>query len=272
MSTITRLATCALTLFLLFLTASPAQAVNVFSDDFENYADQAAFAATWTANGTPPHQLDTAFGRSSNQSLMLVPQSGGSGTSNRWYRDLGTPILASDAQPVRFSFDFYLDPAGAGTNWGSDWQLVDVRAFSGGAFGAGSLNGIVAMSVARNSTLNADTYNGVYFQGRILAPGHASQTYHTLDALPTAVQRSSGWHNMVADIGSTQTLFSIDGLAAEQVPFGLTTAICTIVLGSDISSIHPFWVDNVKLDQVPEPMMLGLLAPLATMLLARRRR
>jgi hypothetical protein len=258
-------------LLLIFLSAwtTTAHGVIVFSDNFESYADQAAFAGTWTMNGAPPHVLDTTFGRSSSQSVRLVPQASGSGTSNRWYRNLGTPVLPTDANPVLFSFDFFLDPAGAGTNWSADWQLADVRAFSGGAFGSGSLNGIVALSVARSSSLNADTYNGTYFQGRMFAPGHTAQTYHTLDALPTAVQRSSGWHNMAAQIGATQTLFIIDGLPAEQVPFGLTTAISSVILGSDISSVHPFWVDNVQLEQVPEPAALGVLAPLAVLFMSR---
>lgn len=243
-----------------------------FSDDFEGYANQSAFAATWNPIGSPPHMLDTAFGRSSSQSVMLVPQASGGGTTNRWYRDVGTLVVPTDANPVEFSFDFYLDPSGASTNWSADWQLADVRAFSGGSFGTGSLNGIIALTVARSSSLNADSYNGAYFQGRVFASGHTSQTYHTLDALPTAVPRSSGWHTMAAQIGATQTLFLIDGLPAELVNFGITTPISTVVLGSDISSVHPFWVDNVRLARVPEPAGAGMLAALGLLLASRATR
>jgi hypothetical protein len=244
----------------------------LFSDNFESYANHSAFASTWNAQGSPPHVLDTTFGQSSSQSVMLVPQATGAGTTNRWYRDVGTLVQPTDANPIRFSFDFYLDPAGAGTTWASDWQLADVRAFSGGAFGSGSLNGIVALSVARNSTLSFDSYNGAYFQGRIFTSGHTAQTYHTLDALPTAIPRSSGWHNLAAQIGATQTLFIIDGQPAELVPFGITTPFSSVILGSDVSSVHPFWVDNVRLEQIPEPAGLSLISAVLLAALVRRRR
>src|SRR5262245_19270462 len=80
-----------------------------FSESFEAYFDQAAFAADWSPTGAPPHVLDTAFGHNSSRSLKLVPQSTGSGTSNRWYRNLSTTLLPTNAAPVLFSFDFYLD-------------------------------------------------------------------------------------------------------------------------------------------------------------------
>lgn len=248
-------------LILLIAFSSQSQAATVFIDDFEGYSDQAAFASSWSMNGFPPHVLDTTLGRNSSHSIRLVPQASGSGTSNRWYRNLTTPILPTDANPILFSFDFYLDPAGASSNWAADWQLADVRAFSGGAFGSGSLNGIVALSVAYSSgSFNADTYNGAYFQGRILAPGHTGSTYYSLDALPTAVPRSSGWHTLAARIGATQTLFLIDSLPAEQVNVGITTPISSVVLGSDVRSIQTFWVDNVQLKQVPEPNSTWIIA------------
>jgi hypothetical protein len=241
-------------LILLVGFSCQSRAATVFKDDFESYADQKAFATSWSRNGAPPHVLDTTFGRNSSQSVKLVPQATGSGTSNRWYRNLATPVLPTDAKPVLFSFDFYLDPAGAGTIWSGDWQLVDVRAFSGGAFGAGSLNGLVAMGVAYSgASFNADTWNVRHFQGRILAPGHTSLTYYSLDALPGAVPRSSGWHTLTARIGGTQTLFSVDGVPAELVNAGITTPISTVILGSDVRSVHTFWADNISLRQVPEP-------------------
>src|SRR5258705_3936183 len=81
-----------------------------FSEDFESYANQAAFAASWSPTGAPPHVLDTAFGFNSSRSLKLVPQTTSGGVSNRWYRDLPVALLPTDAAPVLFSFDFYLDP------------------------------------------------------------------------------------------------------------------------------------------------------------------
>jgi hypothetical protein len=201
------------------------------------------------------------------------PPPPGGGTSNRWYRNLATPILPTDTTPVLFSFDFYLDPAGDPSNWAEDWQLADVRAFSGGQFGSGSLDGVVALGVARVSDADAGGYDSAYFQGRIVAPGHtAGLEYYTLDALPTAVPRSSGWHTLAARIGATQTLFLIDGLPAELVNVGLTTAISTVILGSDIASSHHFWVDNIQMRQVPEPGWACIVVLAAVPALLRHRR
>jgi hypothetical protein len=242
------------------LWASPdVQAATVLFDDFESYASPIEFADQWKMDGNPPHRWVPNFGRSSTHSVLLEAQRSGNGVTNRWYRDLATPLLPTDARPVLFSFDFYLEPFGTDSNWAADWQLADVRAFSGGRFGAGSLQGIVAMGVARSiSAFNADHYNREFFQGRVLAPGHTGQTYYSLDALPTATPRSSGWHHLAARIGATEILFLVDGQPAESVTVGLTTPISTVILGSDVPSVHRFWIDNVHLQLVPEPNSLLL--------------
>jgi hypothetical protein len=242
-----------------------------FSEDFEAYANQAAFAASWSATGSPPHTLDTAFGFNSSCSLKLVPQTTNGGTSNRWYKNLATPLLATDTAPVLFSFDFYLDPAGAATNWAQDWQQIDIRAFSGGTFGAGTLDGLVAIGVSNPGSLSADTTNTTFYQGRVLTTTRTGTTYNTLDQLGTAAHRSNGWHSLSARIGGTQTLFSIDSLPAETVNATMTTPFSTVVLGSDLSSIRPFWVDNIQLQIVPEPAGAGLISTLIIAALVPRR-
>lgn len=232
--------------------ASTVSAGLVFSDDFENYSDQAAFAASWSAVGNPPHVLDTGFGYNSNQSLRLGPQGSGNGTSNRWYRNLSVPMVPTDVTPVLFRFDFYLDPSGESTNWLSDWQLADVRGYGGGTFGSGSIDAVVAIGVDPPGGQNLDSYSAHFFQGRVLNTVQRGATYYSLDALPTAVPRSSGWHTLAAQIGDTHIDFFVDGLPAESVNQGITTAFDTIVLGSDLPS-QAYWLDNIELLQVPEP-------------------
>lgn len=262
---------CLFCLLLMSTAQSDARAVN-FVEDFENYSAHAAFAATWSPVGTPPHVLDVAFGRDSNQSLRLVPQASGDGLTNRWYRNLATPLHPTDETPVIFSFDFYLDPAGAPSNWRRDWQLADIRAYSGGDYGAGSLDGLVAMGIGSAIAANAEPYNDAYFTGRIVAPGHIDATYYTLDQLPTAAPRSSGWHSLAARIGATQTLFSIDGLPAELVPVGFTAPITTVVLGSGMPNGRSFWIDNIQINAVPEPSGLMLAAVAGLMMFTAKRR
>lgn len=267
-----RCVTACLVALLLAAPFSRAWGAPAFVEDFEGYANQAAFAAAWSPNGTPAHTLDTAFGRNSSRSLRLVPQTNGGGVTNRWYRNLDSPLRPTDANPVVFSFDFFLSASGASNGWSSDWQLVDVRAFSGGGFGVGSLNGLVAMGVSVSFGGDVDAHDNDFFQGRILAPGHATRTYYSLDALPTATPRSSGWHNLSARIGATQTLFSIDGQPAELVNVGITSPINAVVLGSDLPSRNPYWVDNIRLETVPEPAAAYLVGLAALAWLARSRR
>ena len=234
---------------------APTYSANILLEEtFETYVDQTEFSGVWSLSGSPPHVLDTTFGQASNQSLQLVAQAGGAGVTNRWYRDLAEPVTASDAQPVVFGFDFYLAPDGSASTWAADWQLVDLRAFSGGGFGQGTLNGLVALGVARSASASVDTLDITSFQGRIVAPEQGAQTYYSLNELPTAVGRTTGWHRLEASIGATQTLFSIDGLPAELVNVGISAPFSTIVLGSDISSEQDYWVDNITLQVVvPEP-------------------
>ncbi len=219
----------------------------VFSENFESYDNHAAFAAVWSQNGSPPHTLDTAFGQASAKSLRLRSQTDGGGVTNRWYRNLSTSITPTDAQPLEFSFDFYLDPAGAASSWLNDWQLIDIRAYSGGEFGSGALTGLVAMGVSRATGGDADFHDDIYFQGRIVAPGHTAQTYYSLDQFSSSVPRSSGWHRMSAQIEATSTLFSVDGQPAELVNVGISSAINSIILGSDLPSRRDYWIDNIEL-------------------------
>lgn len=231
----------------------------IFEENFEGYANHAAFAASWSPNGSPPHTLSTSLGRESSRSVRLTSSASGGGVTNRWFKNLTTPIAPSDAEPLVFSFDFYLDPAGAATGWSGDWQLIDIRSYSGGQFGMGSIGGLVAMGVSRShASFDTDFHDDAYFQGRILAPGHAVRNYHTLDSYGVAGLRTSGWHTLSAIIGASSTRFMIDGQLAEIVPVGVTAPINTVVLGADLPTSYSYWVDNIRLEVVPEPATIWL--------------
>jgi hypothetical protein len=262
-------------LSLLLAASAPALgAPTAFVESFESYADQNDFQAAWRPNGAPPHVVDAAFGRNSSHSIRLVPQVEGTGTTNRWYKDFSSPFTPSDKTPVRFSFDFFLDPAGAESLWALNWQSIDLRAFRGGAFGQGALDGVVSMGVANTLVgfpqFNADVYNGQYFQARVLTPSRRTATYWSLDQAPAAAPRSSGWHTLAVKIGATQVQFFVDGLPAETVAGSFTTPITSIVLGSDLPSALPFWIDNIQVVNVAEPVSTWLLA-LAAPFVRRRR-
>ena len=250
----------AIGIWVLIGAAPSIAAVVVFEETFESYADQTDFATVWSEDGSPPHLLDTTFGRNSNQSIELVPQTSGGGITNRWFLDLSTSVAATDGQPIRFSFDFFLDPAGENTLWADDWQLADIRAFGGGAFGQGTLDGLVAMGIARTASGSVDILDTTAFQGRVIEPGNVGPSYYSLNDLPTAVPRSSGWHHLEALIGDTTIHFSVDGQPAESVNVGVPAPFTTVILGSDIPNNLSYWVDNIRLEvEIPEPLSSSLM-------------
>src|SRR5687768_4798044 len=101
----------------------------VFKDDFEGYATETDFLAVWRKEGTPAYSFDPSFGRDSNRSVKLADPGGGTGTSDRYFVDFASPLSATEAAPVVFAFDLYLDPAGADTTWRDAFHLADVRGF-----------------------------------------------------------------------------------------------------------------------------------------------
>jgi hypothetical protein len=229
-----------------------------FSDDFESYADQAAFERAWSKTGGPACRFDDTFGRDSKKSVKLADPrrapGGGNGVGNRYYRDLPRPLTPSDDAPVTFSFDLYLDPADAPSHWASAWHTVDLRGYSGDSYGKGDLTGIVSLGVARTST---DPWSASYFQSRVFVAGgdpDIRKQYYTLDAAPNAPRRAPGWHTLSARIGSTSITYLVDGTVAETVNVGVAKPLTTLVIGSDVGSGGIVMsVDNLSVQQSPAP-------------------
>lgn len=223
----------------------------VLADDFEAYADQAAFDAVWRSDGSPVLRFETTYGHRSSKSVRLEDAENGSGTSNRYYRDLPKPLTPTDENPVIFSFDLYLSPDGADTHWKEAWQTADLRGFEGGQYGEGPVTGVVALGTAE---VSAEAWSADYFQGRLFDPAtnaaSVAAQYHTLNETPDVPQRAFGWHRLSARIGAHKTTYYVDGKLARTIDAGLEKPLTSVVIGSDVSSgKNVMWLDNIEVRQ-----------------------
>jgi MYXO-CTERM domain-containing protein len=246
-----------------------AKAAILLSDNFDSYADQAAFNAAWPNVATP-----NVSGTLSTLQAVSLPNSVNYQTSaqrnERTFAESGTPTAAN---PITFSFDFF------DTNGG----LAPYRQYTDIQDGASpSLGGqLIAMGLNNNMTITAD--GGNYYMARVLgydgAPGvsggGASAFFKLNQGL--APTRTTGWHNLKAVITDTQITFFVDGIlsATEITNVAATRSYDLTRLGSGLSAAAQAYFDNISIDNepappVPEPASMVLLA-LGGLALVRRR-
>ncbi len=250
----------ALSVVALFATTTLANVI-IMGDSFD-YPDDAALNAVWNAaSSNPDYHLDTLFGNPEPSYAMPSP---GANFQGRLARNLGGDYNGTDAQPLHLCFDFYLDDAGADTFWNGARHYVELRGYSGDAYGSGDLENLLAIGVYNNS---GDAFDGSYYQGRVTF----GTNWNTLDEEPGAVQRSVGWHRMLIEVTSSEVRFYVDNVLQEVEPRPNNFGFDTVVLGSDLTANgHQAWIDNVVVSIVPEPASLALLV-LGGLALLRRR-
>lgn len=233
------------------LAATTVTASAQWTDNFDSYADQAAFNAVWANSGSPV-LLDT-----DNDPVAPSPpntvQQGTAAQQSR--REIGTGIMLKD---IDFTIDFY--DAAAGT--ARAYAMVYGRGGAGGW--TDTLTQIVAIGKYNTSTTNK-------YWGRI---AFGSDNWFTLDLGP---DRSIGWHTARIVGNGVDTLeFYIDGILGASktlTPANQTVVMNWVVLGSGLTSAHAMNFDNVSIAVVPEPAsLIALGAGLVSMVgLARRR-
>ena len=267
---------------------SSAQASTIYlNDNFDGYADQAAFQAAWPAiaAGTPASaELSTAQSVSIPNSVR-VPGTTVTGQSRNRRSFADTDALFVGNEKLVWSFDFY-DSSPTTSPARNYSNLQDTTA-------PGSTNQLIAMGFNNNQS-NTNS-GGAYYMARILGyspaaadpdggPGETgtlgSGAFFKLNDFGAGL-RSLGWHNLKVEIDTddgiaTDYSFFVDGVLAEKVS-NVGTVLRqydNIVLGSGLSnaSTEAFF-DNMQLSTVPEPTSLLLAGVLGmAMSCARSRR
>lgn len=262
----------------------------ILSDNFDNYANQAAFEAAWPAIGTvapTSAELSNAQSVSASNSIHTPgTATTGQNRNRRTFTESGTLGIGDQ---LIFSFDFY-DSAPAGAPQRNFANLQDTTA-------PGSANQLVSMGLNNNQT--GANSGGQFYMARILgytvpttadpdggpaeSVGGAGAYFKLNDFGVGARGTTAGWHNLKAILSTddgvaTDYAFYVDNVLAEKVSdvggAGTLRSYDNVTLGSGVSngSTEAFF-DNARVEFVPapEPASFALLGIAAVTFFRRRR-
>ena len=221
-------------------------------DNFDSYANDAAFDAAWTVSVGTGLDLNTAEFVSGPNSVKNP------GTTAQQSRIAMTPVAAN---LLDFSFSFYDYQTGNSRDYG----MVYSRA--GGGAWTDSLNNLLAIGKNNNITTTKYYARVSTATGAVYADGAASVTA-TWFALGGAADRSVGWHTAQItgeddpnNAGKVLYNFYIDGILGGSVGNVANLNYNWTVLGSGLSTApNGLAFDNVSVSTVPEPSSLGFVA------------
>jgi hypothetical protein len=253
---------------------APANAALIFDDDFEGYSSQANFQATWV----PGTSGTWTTAQSTSPTHSIETQAGATQLNSRTFSaTTATDIVATDSNPLVWSFQFYDDAANlptVGNTLGRSYGQLHGRRASDGALTQLLSMGLWNANVpkASNGVTSTTAELRQYYAARTaFAPGG---NWILLDTGPT---RSAGWHELKAIIGSSQVEYFVDGVSAltqNYVPVANPiVGWYQARIGSGLSSGTKVAYDDYRVEQVPEPSTLALfgLATIGSLGLLRRR-
>jgi len=253
MKTKTLLAIAAL---MLFTAAQCVLAQTIFSDNFDGYADQAAFNAVWNV-GAVGGGLTLSTGQAFSPSQSV--QQPGIATAYMSAHDI-TPVSGSNGRPLVWSFEFF-----------DSTQAANLRQFASIRDNAPALAQLVAIGAYNDTTATKDPHTGLsvtaadlntYYACRVaFAPG---ANWFILNG-PGAPTRSTGWHELEAVFKDTTVDLYVDGVnALSDVTMSYASVAGAITfdrvtVGSGVSSANGAgYYDNVMVQVIPEPSTVGL--------------
>jgi hypothetical protein len=238
------------------LTSTSVGQTILLNDNFDTYLNQEAFLASWPAVGTVAS--GTLVSTQSVSGANAINYAITAQRNEKTFTETGIPT----GNAIRFSFDFY----------DSDAAASPYRQYANLQDGAGPTGSGQLISLGLNNNLTSAADGGNFYMARIL--GYNASGYFKLNDNPELV-RTTGWHNLAVEITDTEFRFFVDGFLAETVANTFTLRSYELVrLGSGLSSTREAFIDNVRIEIIPEPssLALALLGGLGLFIFKLRRR
>jgi hypothetical protein len=231
-----------------FVVALAPAALADYIENFDSYLNQAAFEVAWPrVNPLYTMDLSQTFGYSDSQSVHgITPVST---SPKRNYHNLGAEYAGTDAQPLVFEFQMFLDP-NASTNTGNARNYCEIRGYTGAGYNDGSLQSLIAIGVY-NTTVPADS---THYSARV--------SDSTANWFPTTALRvMQQWVNLKAEIMTSTVNIYVDGVLSGSATRTAGASYDDVVVGSGVTSAGmDAFVDDMKVYNTPEPAGLALLA------------
>ncbi len=222
----------------------------IWSDDFESYANTAALSPTYTQDyPTYPALLDTTKGYNSAQSIHFGATSANS-QAKMHFNLPGGPVGGSDAVPLKIEFMIDTD-----VNVWNTRQYIELRSYSGGAYNTGTLNQLFALGFT-SSSVDTTLINRRIVNGPNAGWGNLTSTYGTR---ATVADPLNDWTKLSMVIKSSTIEFYVDDNLDTTLSITPGLLYDSIVIGSGLSSAGAdVWIDNLVV-MVPEPSSLGMI-------------
>lgn len=241
---------------LVCMAATAASGAMIWQDDFDGYADQAAFDAVYTQlYPSYPALLDQAKGYSDSQSVHFLQPTVNS--QRRAYRNLGGEYGGTDDEPLKIEFMIDLD-----TLIWSTRQYIEIRGYSGSGYADGTLEDLIAAGCVSSGVTDTSKYAGRV----LLYPGGGWFSY--------ATAKSTDWVKLTTLIKTNTVEFYVNDVLDTTKSRAPGYKFDCIVIGSGLSSAGAdVWFDDLVVEIVPEPgaMALLVLGSLGGVFLRRQR-